>query len=272
MARRSGWFAWLIFMIGALYFIFPLLGTFIFSLQKVRGSLGFTAYASAFASPGFIQAFLFSSLIAALTIVLSLLLIVPTAFWVNLRMPRWRAAVEFVTLLPFVIPAIVLVFGIIKTYGKPVTLFGMPVLPSLLNTDLSTNFVLVAAYTVLSLPYMYRATDNGLRAMDVRTLAEAAQSLGANWFVVLARVIIPNLRSALLSGALLTFAIVIGEYTIAAFLARPMFGPYLQLQVRNRAFEAAALTIVAFALTWLAMGIIDRVTRGTRGGAMAGAR
>jgi ABC-type multidrug transport system fused ATPase/permease subunit len=94
---------------------------------------------------------------------------------------------------------------------------------------------------------MYRATDNGLRAMDVRTLAEAAQSLGANWFTVLTRVIIPNLRTALLSGSLLTFAIVIGEYTIAAFLARPMFGPYLQLQVRNRAYEAAALTIVAFA-------------------------
>ena len=133
-----------------------------------------------------------------------------------------------------------------------------------------TIIVLVAAYTVLSLPYMYRATDNGLRAMDVRTLAEAAQSLGASWFTVLWDVIIPNLRTALLSGALLTFAIVIGEYTIAAFLARPMFGPYLQLQVRNKAYEAAALTIVAFALTWMAMGIIDLITRG-RGATTTGA-
>lgn len=272
MSRRAGWFAWAIFMIGAFYFILPLLGTFIFSLQKARGTLGFSAYAAAFSSPSFLQTFLFSCLIAALTILASLALIVPTAFWVNLRMPKWRGVVEFITLLPFVIPAIVLVFGVIKTYGKPLTVFGIPILPSLLNSDLSTNIVLVAAYTVLSLPYMYRATDNGLRAMDVRTLAEAAQSLGANWFVVLARVIMPNLRSALLSGALLTFAIVIGEYTIAAFLARPMFGPYLQLQVRNRAYEAAALTIVAFALTWIAMGIIDLVTRGSRGSTIAGAR
>jgi putative spermidine/putrescine transport system permease protein len=272
MARRAGWFAWFIYVFGAFYFILPLFGTFIFSLQKTRGAIGFSAYAAAFANPGFLQTFLFSCLIAALTILASLALIVPTAFWVNLRMPKWRGVVEFITLLPFVIPAIVLVFGIIKTFGKPVTLFGVPILPSLLNTELSTNLVLVGAYTVLSLPYMYRATDNGLRAMDVRTLAEAAQSLGANWFTVLTRVIIPNLRTALLSGSLLTFAIVIGEYTIAAFLARPMFGPYLQLQVRNRAYEAAALTIVAFALTWIAMGVIDLLTRGRSGGTIAGAR
>ena len=261
MSQRAGWFAWLIFIVGALYFILPLFGAFVFSLQKVRGSIGFSAYAAAFANPDFLRTFLFSSLIAALTIVASLALIVPTAFWVNLRMPRWRGVVEFITLLPFVIPAIVLVFGVIRTYGKPLTVFGIPLLPPLLSSELSTNIVLVAAYTVLSLPYMYRATDNGLRAMDVRTLAEAAQSLGANWFTVLARIILPNLRTALLSGALLTFAIVIGEYTIAAFLARPMFGPYLQLQVRNRAYEAAALTIVAFALTWLAMGVIDLISR-----------
>ena len=272
MSRRASWFAWVIYLIGALYFTVPLFSTLIFSLQKTRGTLSLSAYAAAFSGAAFWQAFLFSCFIAALTIVASLALIVPTAFWVTLRMPRWRGVVEFITLLPFVIPAIVLVFGIIKTYGKPLTVFGIPVLPSLLNSSLSTNIVLVCVYTVLALPYMYRATDNGLRAIDVRTLAEAGQSLGASWFVVITRVIIPNIRTALLSGALLTFAIVIGEYTIASFLARPMFGPYLQLQVRNRAYEAAALTIVAFALTWLAMGIIDLATRGRGAGTVTGGR
>ena len=67
---------------------------------------------------------------------------------------------------------------------------------------------------------MYRAVDTGLRSIDVRTLTEAAQSLGADWFTILWRVIFPNLRVALLSGAFLTLAIVIGEYTIAK-LPRP---------------------------------------------------
>jgi putative spermidine/putrescine transport system permease protein len=214
--------------------------------------------------PRFIETFVFSNLMAICTILASLLLIVPTAYWVHLRLPRWRPVVEFVSLLPFVIPAIVLVFGFIKLYSKPITLLGIPLFPSLTTSNLSTNVLLIAGYTVLSLPYMYRAVDNGLRAMDVGTLTEAAQSLGAGWWTILWRIILPNLRTALLSGALLTFAIVVGELTIATFLARPAFGPYLALLGNHRAYEPAALAIVSFLLTWVAMGLIDRVTRSTQ--------
>ena len=272
MKRQVSWLAWLFYLIGALYFIVPLFGTAVFSLQKKRGEIGLSAYQAAFADPKFLETFLFSNVMAVFTILTSLLLIVPTAYWVHLRMPRWRSAVEFVTLMPFVIPAIVLVFGFIKMYSKPVTLFGVTIFPSLTTSNLSTNILLICAYTVLALPYMYRAVDNGLRAMNVRSLTEAAQSLGAGWGVILWRIIMPNLRSALLSGALLTFAIVVGELTIASFLARPAFGPYLALLGNHRAYEPAALAIVTFALTWVAMGLIDLVTRGSQGGAMAGAR
>ncbi len=262
--KRFSWFAWLWFMIGAVYFIIPLWGTFVFSLQKQRGVLSFAAYQSAFADPNFWESFLFSNLMALLTIMASLLLIVPTAYWVRLRLPRLRPVVEFITLLPFVIPPIVLVFGFLKSYSQPFTLFGIPLFPSLTSNTLLTNFLLVMGYTVLALPYMYRAVDNGLRAMDVATLTEAAQSLGAGWGTILWRVIMPNLRSALLSGALLTFAIVVGELAIATFLARPAFGPYLALLGNHRAYEPAALAIVSFGLTWLAMGLINLVTRGTQ--------
>ena len=77
---------------------------------------------------------------------------------------------------------------------------------------------------MLSFPYMYRAVDTGLRSIDIQSLTEAAQSLGAGWLRILITVILPNLRVALLSGAFLTLAIVIGEFTIANFLARPAFG------------------------------------------------
>ena len=52
---------------------------------------------------------------------------------------------------------------------------------ALTNTAATTNILLITGYVVLSLPYMYRAVDTGLRAIDVRTLTEAAQSLGATW-------------------------------------------------------------------------------------------
>ena len=109
---------------------------------------------------------------------MSIGLLMPTAYWVRLRVPRARPFVEFVTLLPFVIPPIVLVFGLIQTFSQPPA--------PLTHTDFGSNVLLVAAYIVLSFPYMYRAIDTGLQATDIRTLTEAAQSLGAGWTRILA--------------------------------------------------------------------------------------
>lgn len=104
---------------------------------------------------------------------------------------------------------------------------------------------------------MYRAVDTGLRAIDVRTLTEAAEILGASLPTILFRVILPNIRTAILSGAFLTFAIVVGEFTLASLLNRPAFGPYLQLMGANRAYEPSALAIIAFLVTWACMGLIN---------------
>lgn len=269
--RRIPFLAWFIFIAGAIYFFLPLYGTFVFSLQKVRGTYSFAAYTSALTEPAFIESFIFSNIMAVCTIIFSLLLVVPTAYWVQLKVPKWRPVVEFISLLPFVIPAIVLVFGMIKIYSRPLQIAGVTLIPALTNSTLGTNVMLVAAYVVLSLPYMYRSVDNGLRAMDVRTLTEAAQSLGAGWPTILFRIIFPNLRAALLSGALLTFAIVVGELTLATFLDRPAFGPYLALIGNRQVYESAALSIVTFGMTWLAMILINVIT-GTRGqGTVSGA-
>jgi putative spermidine/putrescine transport system permease protein len=244
---------WLVFIAGFLYFFVPLLSTFEFSM---RSKPLFSAYTNAITDPKFFSSLLYSFVIGIITIVLSIGLILPTAYWVRLKVPRLRPWVEFVTLLPFVVPPVVLVFGLIRTYGKP----PLP----LTNSDLGSSALLVFAYVVLSLPYMYRAIDSGLRAIDVATLTEAAQSLGSGWFTIITRIILPNVRVALLSGAFLTLAIVVGEYTIAQFLARPAFGPYLSLLGNNRAYEPAAVSLISFGLTWLAMIAISVFGRGAR--------
>jgi putative spermidine/putrescine transport system permease protein len=244
----------LIFLVVSLYFLIPLGATFYWSLRGEKDVLGFEAYRKLFADNNFLPAFSESIINAVATIVLSLLIVVPTAYWVTLRLPRLRPVVEFITLLPFVIPAIVLVFGIIRLYSRP---------PLLLTATYdSSRVLLICVYVALSFPYMFRAVDNGLRAIDVRTLTEAAQSLGANWPTILFKVIFPNLRVALLSGALLTFAIVIGELTIALYMAQHTLGPYMANLTRSKVYEPSAMAIVAFAITWAAMGIIDFVGRG----------
>jgi putative spermidine/putrescine transport system permease protein len=259
MKSRGKVWAWVIIVIGILYFFLPLLATFMFSLRAKLGTLSFQAYVNVFNDPKFIISFTSSILWATLTIVVGILLFVPTAYVVRLRVPKARTAVEFITLLPFVVPVIVYVFGLVRTYSRP----------PLLIVD--SPGLLIAAYTILSMPYMYRAVDIGLRSIDVRTLTEAAQSLGAGWGTVMFRVIIPNIRVAILNGAFLAFAIVIGEYILAQYLAKPAFAPYMAVLMQNKAYEPAALAVISFALTWACMGIISLFGRGPQGG-MAGPR
>jgi putative spermidine/putrescine transport system permease protein len=241
---------WLVFLIGAAYFILPLIGTLAFSLRDKN----FHAYTSLPGNGEFIGTLIYSFSAGIATIIVSAAIIVPTAFWVRLRLPRLRPIVEFVTLLPFVIPPIVLVFGLISTYSAPPF--------SLTGSSFGSNVLLVAAYVILSFPYMYRAVDTGLGAIDVRSLTEAGQSLGAGWTTIILRIILPNVRVALLSGAFLTLAIVVGEFTIATFLARPAFAPFLGLLGNADPFEQAAGALVSFGITWLAMILIALIGRG----------
>lgn len=252
--KVNRFWAWAALIFGLIYFALPLIGMTEFSLRMRRGEYSFDAYRVVLADPRFRATFGYSVMMAVLTIVVSVLLIVPTAYWVRLKLPRWRPVVEFITLLPLVVPPIVIVFGYIKLFN---TSSWLP----LTGTALGTDVLMVAGYTVLSLPYMYRAVDTGLRAIDVRTLTEAAESLGAGWFTIMGRVILPNVLVAVMSGAFLTFAIVIGEFVLAALLNRPAFGPYMQLVGANRAYEPAALAVISFAITWACMGLIQLVTR-----------
>jgi putative spermidine/putrescine transport system permease protein len=248
--RGSRLGAWLAIAIGTLYFVVPLIGTFEFSLRMRRGTYSLDAYRVVLGDPQFQATFGYSTLVALLTIVVGLALVVPTAYWIRLRLPQLRPVVEFITLLPLVIPAIVIVFGYLRLYNSS---SWLPLTGSARATDLLLTF----SYVTLALPYMYRAVDTGLRAIDVRTLTEAAEILGARLPTILWRIVLPNIRAAILSGAFLTFAIVIGEFTMASLLNRPAFGPYLQLVGANRAYEPSALAIIAFLVTWGCMGLIN---------------
>jgi putative spermidine/putrescine transport system permease protein len=262
--RGTRIFSWIVFVVAFLYFFLPLYATFDFSLRArpspaelaAGASPVAIAYQHVLADPKFFGSLLYSFAIGAITIVVSIGIMVPTAYWVRLRLPFLRPYVELLTLTPFVIPPVILVFGLLRSYG------GAPF--RLTNTDLGSSALLVAAYVVLSFPYMYRAVDVGLRAIDVQSLTEAAQSLGAGPIKTLVTIILPNLRVALLSGAFLTMAIVIGEYTIANFLFRPAFGPFLSQLGQNRTYEPAAVSVISFLLTWLAMGVIGFIGRGSR--------
>jgi putative spermidine/putrescine transport system permease protein len=254
--KRSGvsgviW-SWFWILLGILYFFLPLVATFLFSLRAKRGVLSFLAYQQLFNDQQFVKDFSYSVLWALLTIAVGILLLMPTAYLIRLRLPRFRTGVEFITLLPFVIPPIVYVFGLVRSFSQPPLLI------------VNSPALLVAGYTILSMPYMYRAIDTGLRSIDVRTLTEAGQSLGAGWGSILWDIILPNIRVAILSGAFLSFAIVMGEFVLAQYLVKPAFAPYLALLMQNKPYEPAAATVISFALTWASLGLIQLFGRGAQ--------
>jgi putative spermidine/putrescine transport system permease protein len=237
-------FIWLI--IGLVYFLLPLAATLIFSLQSgPNHSLSLGAYGDVIHDGQFWKTLKMSALLALETIGISLLLLVPTAYWVHLRLPRLKQVVEFLTILPFVVPAIILIVGLLKLYNGTIH-------APLWFLEKPYTF-LVAAYVVLAFPYVYRSLDAGFRAIDVHTLTEASLSLGASWPTTLLRVILPNVRVAALSAAFLTLAIVMGEFTVASLALFQTFPVYINYINQTRTYEAAALTLVSFAITWAAM-------------------
>jgi putative spermidine/putrescine transport system permease protein len=152
------------------------------------------------------EALVNSLLLSVTSAVLMLVLLVPTMAWIRLRLPQLQRLVEFLCLLPLAIPAIVLVVGMAPLYAWVNYFLG--------DSPLTLTF----AYTILVLPFAYRAIDAGLAAIDLKTLSEAARSLGASWFTVLWKVVVPNIRVALIGASLLSVALVLGEFTIASLL------------------------------------------------------
>lgn len=233
----------IIAIICAAFFIVPLIATFHFSLRMRRGELTLDSYRSVLSSDVFVNALGFSAMASLAAILLGVLIVVPTAYWVRLKLPGMRPVIEFLSLLPLIIPPVVLVFGYVRIYGT------QSILP-LTMTQAGTTVLLIIGYVVLSLPYMYRAVDNGMGAIDVATLTEAAESLGSSRLRTIATVIFPNVRAAILSGAFLTFSISLGEFVMTSLLNRPGLGPYMVQIGQDRAYEPAAIAIMAFAFTW----------------------
>jgi putative spermidine/putrescine transport system permease protein len=235
-ARRLRVLRWVLLLVFALIFIVPLAAMVEFSTRQtdLTGPRTLEYWQQIGEYPDLVSAIVASLELAVITAVGALALLVPTMVWVRLRLPKLGRIIEFLSLLPLTIPAIVLVVG-----WAPIYLWVNYFTPAQYQTS---PLVLAFAYVVLVLPYMYRSLDAGLQAIDVPTLTEAARSLGAGWSTVMLRVIMPNISSAVLNSSLLAVSLVLGEFTVASLLN------YVNLQVAmNNLQQANAGVSVAVA-------------------------
>jgi putative spermidine/putrescine transport system permease protein len=221
--RRLNIFRYVVFTVFGLFFLLPLLAMLRFSLEGSKlGTWSLTAWKEIASYqntgiPPLLSAIEVTLELAVITSVVTLVLLVPTMIWIRLRVQWLERTVEFLCTLPLTIPAIVLVVGVGPIYNR------------IQHYSLSA-LMLFWIYVILALPYAYRALAAGLGAIDVKTLSEAARSLGASWFTVMVRVISPNMRQGILNALLLTFALVLGEFTVAYLL---LYEDVLQPELYN---------------------------------------
>lgn len=228
----------LVLLAMAAYFLLPVLAAFEFATRDVNDTHSLGAFRSIAEQADLFSALGTSLRIAAGTIAISLLLMVPTVTWVHLRLPGLRRLVEGLSLLPLVIPAVVLAVGVLSAYS------------SVAPRVTATTVILALEYVVLALPFTYRALDAGLGALDLTTLVEAARGLGASWPTVLLRVVLPNIRAAVLGAAFLTLALVLGEFTMASLMLFDTFPTWIVQVGQTQAGVAVGLSVVSLLLTW----------------------
>jgi putative spermidine/putrescine transport system permease protein len=247
-----------VLIVCAMFFALPLLAMARFGFQNVPNFLlgretlfdkwSFDGVTTALREPNFASALWLSIRLGIGTVVLTLALLLPTALWAHLRVPKARAFIEFLTLLPYIIPAIALVAGVLVIKPRA-------------RWFLNSDYALVPFYVVLALPFTYRALDAGIRALDLRTLVDASRSLGGGWGTTLFRVLIPNLRTSIISSAFLIAAVVLGEYTMANVLLVEGFPRFLA-NYRGREPQASyALAVMSLVVTTLLFAVLGFLTR-----------
>jgi putative spermidine/putrescine transport system permease protein len=238
---RAGWGRWVILLLAGAYFLVPLYAAAAF---VASGPDGLATFAGVGGKSGFVDAFTLSLTLAVVTTVITLVLMVPTAILVHLRLPRVQRLFEGITILPIVIPPVVLIVGVLD--AAPGTLKGTPML-------------LALVYVVLAMPFTYRSLDAGLRAIPLKTLVEASRSLGGGWGTTIGRVLLPNVRSALLSATVLTVALVLGEYTMASLDQYETFPVWVVVYQQDDAHVSVAVSLLSLVGTWVLLMLISLI-------------
>lgn len=264
-ARRGRPRIWriVIFVLAGLFFIVPLAAAFKYSLQQDSGGYGFANYGEIINNKD-VRAPLVTSLeIAAISAAIVIVLMLPTVVWVRLKKPQATTFMELVTLLPIVIPPVVLAAGLEQfELNAPEW-----VIKNVFNSPLTG---LIPFYVVLAMPFSYRAIDTGVRAIDLHTLVDASRNLGGSWPSTIARVVLPNVQTAVLGAMFLTLALCLGEVVIATLLLYQTFP--VELIVLNHQLQvgaSVALSMLTLGFTFLLLFILSFLAQRRRGGRVA---
>ena len=247
----------LVIVTGISFFMLPVFAASNFAFEDGQGGYTVTPIRSAAGNQELMQSLLLTMQIAFGTVLLTLLLLIPTVAYLHLVIPGARAWVEFLTLTPLVIPPIVQAVGFL--YSMPTWLKSTP------NS-------LTFAYVILALPFSYRALDAAFATIDARTLYDASRSLGASFSAAIRKVLIPNVATGIYGAIFLTIALVLGEFAYASLLLWDTFPTELAVAGMANASTAVALSVLSLLGVWLILIGINLFNQKSKTTVVAGAK
>ncbi|MDQ0197471.1 ABC transporter permease [Neobacillus ginsengisoli] len=242
-----------------IYLLIPLLGTFLFSISDkwdhtiLPESLTMKWYIAIFQDERFFAAFQRTLFLIGTTVGLSILIMLPTVFIIAVYFRKLEGMLQAVAMLPYGIPPIVGAVGLIKLYSNgPIQISGTP-------------WILIGAYFVTILPFMYQGISNSLRTINAVELVDAAELLGATKFQAFRTVVFPNILSGILVSTLLSVALLFSEFSFAKLLVGGQFETlqiYLSDKLNSSGHLSSAIVIsyylVILLLTWAILKITYR--------------
>jgi len=219
-------------LLGFTLFILPVIASSIYSFQEPGGKgYTFKSYTWLLDQDGFFSSMGISLKLAVLAGVINISLMVPTMVYLNLKGQKFKSLVDFICILPLVIPVVSLAIG------------AQNAMPSFLQ---NSQYELVFFFVIIGLPFTYRTLDTSLQAISLKTLVEASRSLGASWIRTIIRVIVPAIRGGITGALFLTFALSIGEYTITSLLHWETFPTWTVVASQQNILGAIALSVFSF--------------------------
>jgi putative spermidine/putrescine transport system permease protein len=207
-----------------------------------------------------------STWMAFAVLLLDIVIVVPAVYWQRVRNPRIRVFTELSAAIPFVLPFVVIAFGILKVASS--------VFPRLLGTP----WIIWLGHAAIAFPFLYWAVDGAMAAANVVGLNEAAQICGATPLQTLRHVVVPNIGAGLAAGGMLVFATSFGEFALVQILAGAgfenisLYSLDLLAQTTSQAEKLAVLTVITFVVLFVISVGVVYANRGQIGRLLPGGR
>lgn len=261
-AHRPGLARWLLFGAVAVYLLLPMVAVLLYSLATVWQARilpdGYTLdhFATVFTEPRIVAAIARSLILAFVVTLVDIAIVLPAAYWSRVRNKRIRPLIEVGAAIPFVLPFLVIAFGIDRLVGM--------LAPSFQNTI----WILILGQAAVAFPFLYWSVDGAMSAAGIERLSEAAETCGARPRQIVLRIVIPAIRVGIVTGSILVFATSFGEFSLAqvlvgaGFETLPLWQADALLQTTGRFNDLAATTILSFGLLVVLAAILVAWGRG----------